>query len=165
MQRIIKSVVPVGLGVLLSLLLALLIVFGILAPLLTVFMGAGRFGLEIGGPTSVATVLMIASAAFSFYWGGMLASYKAPGRRRLHGTLVAPAAFLVSPIINVLSGNGFFPGLDTSRAVLFMLAVLAVSTVGAYVGARGGVSLYEHNKRYARRKKKPRQRRRSPERG
>ena len=146
----------------LSLLLALLIVFGILAPLLTVFMGSGRFGLEIGGPTTVATVLLLISAAFSFYWGGMFASSRAPDRRLLHGTLVAPVAFLVSPVINVISGNGFFPGLDNSGAVLFMLTVLVASTGGAYLGARGGVALYAHNRRYARRRK-PKQRSRSAE--
>lgn len=156
-----KSFMVVVLGVLLSLFIALLTVFGILAPLLTVFMGSGRFGLEIGGPTTVPTALLLLAAAFSFYWGGMFSSSQAPARHRLHGTLVAPAAFLISPFINLISGNGLFPGVDTTGAYLLMLAILLVSIAGAYVGARRGEALNAHNRK-VRRQRRLRQRPKKP---
>lgn len=145
--------VSVALGVLLALLLALLTVFGILAPLLTVFMGGGRFGLEMAGPTTVPTAMLLLAAAFSFFWGGMYASSRVPARNRLHGTLVAPAAFLTSPAINLLSGNGPFPGIESSGAIFFMLAVFLVSLGGAYVGARRGTALHAHNERVRQRRR------------
>src|SRR3712207_2228402 len=83
-----RSVNAVGLGVFLALLLGLLAVFGILAPILTRFLG-----LELVGSTALPTSLLVFAAAFSFYFGGMAASYRAPARRRLHGTLVAVVAF------------------------------------------------------------------------
>ena len=141
-----RSVNAVGLGVFLALLLGLLAVFGILAPILTRFLG-----LELVGSTALPTSLLVFAAAFSFYFGGMAASYRAPARRRLHGTLVAVVAFAISPTINLVTGNGLFPGLDTSRAVLLAAAFLAVSVAASYVGARRGEALYAHNQRLIRR--------------
>ncbi len=141
-----RSVNAVGLGVLLALLLGLLAVFGILAPILTRFLG-----LELVGSTALPTSLLVFAAAFSFYFGGMAASYRAPARRRLHGTLVAVVAFAISPTINLVTGEGLFPGLDTSRAVLLAAVFLAVSVAASYVGARRGEALYAHNQRLIRR--------------
>lgn len=141
-----RSVNAVGLGVFLALLLGLLAVFGILAPVLTRFLG-----LELVGSTALPTSLLAFAAAFSFYFGGMAASYWAPARRRLHGTLVAVVAFAISPTINLVTGKALFPGLDTSRAVLLAAVFLAVSVAASYVGARRGEALYAHNQRLIRR--------------
>jgi hypothetical protein len=141
-----RSVYAVGLGVFLALLIGLLAVFGILAPVLTRFLG-----LELVGSTALPTSLLVFAAAFSFYFGGMAASYRAPARRRLHGTLVAVVAFAISPIINLVTGEGLFPGLDTGRAVLLAAVFLAVSVAASYVGARRGEALYAHNQRLIRR--------------
>jgi hypothetical protein len=141
-----RSVNAVGLGVFLALLLGLLAVFGILAPILTRFLG-----LELVGSTALPTSLLVFAAAFSFYFGGMAASYRAPARRRLHGTLVAVVAFAISPTINLVTGKGLFPGLDTGRAVLLAAVFLAVSVAASYVGARRGEALYAHNQRQIRR--------------
>ena len=141
-----RSVNAIGLGVLLALLIGLLAVFGILAPVLTRF-----FGLELVGSTVLPTSLLVFAAAFSFYFGGMAASYRAPARRRLHGTLVAVVAFAITPTINLVTGEGLFPGLDTGRAVLLAAVFLAVSVAASYVGARRGEALYAHNQRLIRR--------------
>jgi predicted ABC-type exoprotein transport system permease subunit len=141
-----RSINAVGLGVFLALLIGLLAVFGILAPVLTRFLG-----LELVGSTALPTSLLVFAAAFSFYFGGMAASYRAPARRRLHGTLVAVVAFAISPIINLVTGEGLFPGLDTGRAVLLAAVFLAVSVAASYVGARRGEALYAHNQRLIRR--------------
>ncbi len=132
---------------LIALAIGLLVVFGILAPVFTRF-----FGLEIVGSTALPTALMAFAAAFSFYFGGMAASYRAPARRRLHGTLVAPAAFVISPAINLATGEGMFPGLATVGAVLLATAFLVVSLAAAYVGARRGEALYAYNRRFDRRR-------------
>jgi peptidoglycan/LPS O-acetylase OafA/YrhL len=142
-----RSVTAVGLGVLVALALGLLVVFGILAPVFTRF-----FGLELAGSTAVPTTLMVFAAAFSFYFGGMAASYRAPGRRRLHGTLVAPVAFLLSPAINLSTGEGMFPGLDTAGPILLAAVFLVVSFAASYVGARRGETLYAYNQKLARRR-------------
>ena len=141
-----RSVNAVGLGVFLALLIGLLAVFGILAPVLTRFLG-----LELVGSTALPTSLLVFAAAFSFYFGGMAASYRAPARLRLHGTLVAVVAFAISPTINLVTGKALFPGLDTSRAVLLAAVFLAVSVAASYVGARRGEALYAHNQRLIRR--------------
>jgi hypothetical protein len=101
-------------------------------------------------------LFLILAAAFAFYWGGMISSYRAPGRKKLHGTLVAPATFAISPLINVLTGEGLFPQIDSLQAISFMLVVLLVATIGAYIGARRGVALYAHNRRFIERRKQQR---------
>ncbi len=127
---------------LIALTIGLLVVFGILAPVFTTF-----FGLELVGSTALPIILLVFADAFSFYFGGMAASYRAPARRRLHGTLVAPVAFAISPAINLASGEGMFPGLNTRGAVLLVAAFLAVSFAAAYVGARRGAALYAYNQK------------------
>ncbi len=141
-----KSVSAVGLGVFVALLIGLLAVFGILEPVFTRFLG-----MEIAISTALPTFLLVFAAAFSFYFGGMAASYRAPARRRLHGTLVAVVAFVISPTINLATGKGMFPGLDTTRAVLLAAVFLAVSIAASYVGARRGETLYAHNQNLIRR--------------
>ena len=131
-----------GLGVLIALTLGILVVFGILAPVFTRLVG-----LELAGSTTVPITLMAFADAFSFYFGGMAASYRAPAQRRLHGTLVAPVAFAISPAINLASGKGMFPELDTGGAVLLAAVFLAVSFGAAYVGARRGEALYVYNRK------------------
>jgi hypothetical protein len=137
-----KSVTAVGLGVLIALTIGLLVVFGILAPVFTTF-----FGLELAGSTALPIIILVFADAFSFYFGGMAASYRAPARRRLHGTLVAPVAFAISPAINLASGEGMFPDLNTRGAVLLAAVFLAVSFAAAYVGARRGAALYAYNQK------------------
>ena len=127
---------------LIALTIGLLVVFGILAPVFTTF-----FGLELVGSTALPIILLVFADAFSFYFGGMAASYRAPARRRLHGTLVAPVAFAISPAINLASGEGMFPGLNTRGAVLLVAVFLAVSFAAAYVGARRGAALYAYNQK------------------
>src|SRR5215203_3818581 len=131
-----RSIAAVGLGVLIALAIGLLVVFGILAPVFTTL-----FGLELAGSLALPTVLMVFADAFSFYFGGMAASYRAPARRRLHGTLVAPAAFVVSPAINLATGQGMFPGMGSAVTVALAAAFLAVSVIAAYVGSRRGEAL------------------------
>ncbi len=146
-----KSVSAVGLGVLLALAVGILVVFGILAPLFT-----RLFGLEMAGTTAVPMAVPVAllafAAAFSFYFGGMAASYRAPGRRRLHGTLVAFAAFALSPAINLATGEGPFPGLDSGGSGLLLATFLAVCVGASYVGARRGEALYAYNSSVSRRR-------------
>jgi hypothetical protein len=138
----------VGIGVLLALVLGLLVVQGIFAPIFTRF-----FGLERSGPAALPVVLLVFAAAFSFYFGGMAASYKAPSMHRLHGVLVVPAAFILSTGLNLLTGKGFLPGVDGAGAVVLAVVFLAVSAAASYVGARRGEALYAHNQKVARRRK------------
>jgi hypothetical protein len=109
------------------------------------------FGMEIATSTAVPTAMLVFAAVFSFYFGGMAASYRAPARRRLHGILVAPAAFVISPLINVATGHGLFPGVEDAVMVLLLAVFLAVSVAAAYVGARRGESLYAYNRQMKRR--------------
>jgi len=137
----------VALGVLVALAIGLLVTFGIFAPVFTRF-----FGMDIATSTAVPTAMLVFAAAFSFYFGGMAASYRAPAQRRLHGTLVAPAAFVVSPAINLATGQGMFPGIGSAVSVALAAAFLAVSVGAAYVGSRRGEALYAYNRRMARRR-------------
>lgn len=144
-----RSVGAVALGVLLALGIAVLVVFGIFWPLAMRFLDPA-----LARETFLPSLFLVLAAGFSFYWGGMISSYRAPGRRKLHGTLVAPATFAISPSVNLLSGKGMFPGIDSSQATLFMLAILLVAVGGAYVGARRGEALYTHNRRFIRQRKR-----------
>lgn len=144
-----RSIVAVGLGVLLALGLGLMLVGGVLAPVFTRI-----FGLERVGSAVVPLILLAFAAAFAFYFGGMAAAYKAPGRHRLHGTLVAPVAFVISPTVNLLLGRGPFPGLDSLGTALLVAVFLAVCSAAAYVGSRRGATLHAHNEGAARRRRK-----------
>ena len=140
-------------GVLLSLLLALLVVGGILAPVFSAI-----FGLEAERSLAIPIILplLLFVAAFSFYFGGMIAAYKAPGRHHLHGILVVPAAFVISAMLNLATGKGLLPGLEDGRSFL-LAGFFALVAVGAsYVGARRGGALYARNQSILRRRRKVR---------
>jgi hypothetical protein len=143
-----RSVMAVGIGVLLALALGLLMVQGIFAPVFTRF-----FGLERTGPATLPVVLLVFAAAFSFYFGGMAASYKAPSRHRLHGVLVVPAAFVLSSGLNLLTGKGVLPGVDEAGAVGLAVVFLVVSAAASFVGGHRGEALYAHNQKVARRRR------------
>jgi O-antigen/teichoic acid export membrane protein len=142
-----RSIMAVGIGLLLALVLGLLVVQGIFAPVLT-----RLFGLERAGPATLPLVLLVFAAAFSFYFGGMAASYKAPSRHRLHGVLVVPVAFVLSSVLNMVLGKGFLPGVDGAWAVGLVAIFLVVSCAASYVGALRGEALYAHNQKIARRR-------------
>ena len=142
-----RSVAAIGVGMLVAFLLVLLILFGILAPVLS-----WLFQMQ---PTASAVKTFAPLALFvcglSFYFGGMAGAYKAPGRPLLHGTLVAPVAFMISPVINLLTGKTPFPGIDSVGTALLAVAFLAVSTATAHVGARRGHAIQVHNEGVLRR--------------
>src|SRR5215213_4716586 len=137
-----KSVLAVGIGVLLALAIGLLVVQGILAPLFTRFLG-----LERAGPDALPLILLLFASAFSFYFGGMAASYKAPSRHILHGVLVVPAAFLLATALNLALGKGILPGIQGTATLLLATAFLLVSTAASYVGSKRGAEIYAHNQR------------------
>jgi hypothetical protein len=147
-----RSVAAVGVGMLVAFLLVLLILFGILAPVLS-----WLFQME---PTASAirnfAPLALFVCGLSFYFGGMAGAYKAPGRPLLHGTLVAPVAFVISPIINLLTGKAPFPGIDGVGTALLTAAFLAASVAAAYVGARRGHAIQVHNEGVLRRMRRTR---------
>lgn len=147
-----KSLGAVVLGVLLALLLGLLLVFGIFAPVLTAIFGL-QGGVDTLGATGLPTMLVAFAAAFGFYFGGMAAGYYAPARRRLHGVVVPAVAFVISPALNLLSGNGAFPGVVTLWSTLAVTAVLAISFVASYVGARRGESLHRYHESLKKRRR------------
>ena len=140
-----KSVVAVGIGVLLALAVGLLVVQGILAPVFTTF-----FGLERSGPATLPLVLLVFASAFSFYFGGMAASYKAPSRHLLHGVLVVPAAFVVASALNLALGKGLLPGVEGTGTLLLVLIFLFASSAASYVGSKRGAQIYAHNQRIKR---------------
>src|SRR4051794_41719717 len=106
-----KSVAAVGIGVLLALAIGLLVVQGILAPVFTRF-----FGLERTGPAALPLILLVFASAFSFYFGGMAASYKAPSRHVLHGVLVVPAAFVLASALTLPPGGAFLQAIEGPAA-------------------------------------------------
>ena len=142
-----RSIMAVGIGLLLALALGLLVVQGIFAPIFT-----RVYGLERQGPAALPLVLLVFAAAFAFYFGGMAASYKAPFRHRLHGILVVPAAFILSSALNIVLGKGFLPGLHGGRAVGLEVVFLIVSVAASYVGALRGEAIYVHNQKIVRRR-------------
>lgn len=130
--------------------IALLVVFGIFAPILSVVFGLG----ERPASSVLPITLMVFAAAFSFYFGGMAAGYRATEQRALHGALVGAAAFAVSPMINLATGQGPFPRIDSPGAVALLVLILAVSVGAGYVGGRRGEALYEYNQRVSRKPRK-----------
>jgi hypothetical protein len=137
-----KSVMAVGIGVLLALAIGLLVVQGILAPLFTRF-----FGLERTGPEALPLILLLFASAFAFYFGGMAASYKAPSRHVLHGVMVVPAAFLLASTLNLALGKGLLPGIQGTGSLLLATAFLLVSTAASYIGSKRGAEIFAHNQR------------------
>ena len=139
----------VGIGVLLALAVGLLVVQGILAPVFTRF-----FGLERAGPAALPLILLVFASAFSFYFGGMAASYKAPSRNVLHGVLVVPAAFVVASAVNVALGRGLLPGIEGAGAGVLEIVFLLASFGASYVGSRRGAQIYAHNQKVERLRRK-----------
>ena len=137
-----KSVMAVGIGMLLALAIGLLVVQGILAPVFTTF-----FGLERSGPATLPLILLVFASAFSFYFGGMAASYKAPSKHLLHGVMVVPAAFVLASALNLALGKGFFPGVEGTSTRLLVLVFLLASLAASYVGSKRGAQIYAHNQR------------------
>jgi hypothetical protein len=142
-----RSVAAVGVGMLLAFAIVLLIVFGVFAPVLSELFRVEPTRSSLG----VFAPLLLFVCAFAFYFGGMAAAYKAPSRRRLHGLLIAPTAFVISTAINVLVGRGPFPGYDSVGISLLAILFFAVSVGASYVGARRGEALFIHNDRAMRR--------------
>jgi hypothetical protein len=153
-----KSIFAVLIGILLALGVGVLVIFGIAAPVFTRF-----FGPELAS-TGLPAVLVLLAAAFAFYFGGMVASYKAPSRRRLHGVLVGVVSFTTSPLVNLAAsavgvrGSDPFASLRTPGASLFTGVLLVVVITASYVGARRGESLFAHNQAIIRRQRKARER-------
>ena len=122
-----------------------MLIFGIAAPFFTYF-----FGPELAS-TALPAVFVLFAAAFAFYFGGMVASYKAPSRRRLHGVMVGVAAFAISPLVNLVApdltvrGGDPFANLRTPEAFLFTTVLLTVVITVSYVGALRGEALFAHN--------------------
>lgn len=149
-----RSTLSIVVGMLVAFVFILLIVFGILAPVLSWLF---QIQPSASAVTTFAPILLVI-CGIGFYFGGMAASYKAPGRRLLHGTLVAPAAFLLSPAINLTLGKTLFPGLDSVGKILLAAAFLAASILAANIGARRGQTLYDHNERVMRLVRRSRER-------
>ncbi len=148
-----KSVGAVLVGVLLALGIGALEVFGIIAPIFTSF-----FSPELAS-TALPRVVVVFAAAIAFYFGGMIASYKAPSHRRLHGVMVGVMSFAISPLVNLgasavtAGGNDPFANLRTPGALLFTGVLFFTILLASYVGARRGEALYAHNQAYIRRRK------------
>lgn len=148
-----KSVRAVLWGNLLALGVGALVVFGIVWPVFEFFLGSAI------ASTSLPVVIVVCASAFSFFWGGMLASYKAPSRRRLHGVLVGATAFMISPVVNLISSltnaraSDPFANLRTPGALMLTAVLLAVVLVASYIGARRGEAIHAHNQAVIRRQR------------
>lgn len=157
-----KSLVAILLGLLVALVIGAIVLVGIVAPVFSVFMG-----MENAQMTPFTGAVVAVAVGMAFYFGGMLASYRAPGQRRLHGVLVAVISFGVSLMVN-LSASAFFQteqdplaNVRPDSGLGLTLALFAVSVAAAYFGARRGEKVYTHNlevvrKREAREKAKAR---------
>lgn len=140
-----RSVLAVFVGALISLVVGMLVIFGLIAPVLSAI-----FGLKPEPSTlSSTTPLLVFVAAFSFYFGGMAAGYRARSRRRLHGVAVVAVLSLISPILNLLTGRDPLPQFETPRNALLTAVLLLISLGAAYVGAGRGASLHAFNQRPA----------------
>jgi hypothetical protein len=137
-------------GIFLALGIGALVVFGIVWPVFEAF-----FGRELAS-TALPVGIVVFAAAFAFYYGGMIAAYKAPYRRRLHGVIVAVTSFAVSPLLNLSASalatntNDPFANLRTPGAMLITGVLFAVVLAASYVGARRGESLHAHNEKVTR---------------
>lgn len=140
-----QSIGAVLWGILLALGVGALVVFGISWPVFEFFFGSGI------ASSTLPAVIVVFAAAFAFYWGGMIASYKAPSRRRLHGVMVGVSSFAISPVVNLVAsavtggGDDPFANLRTPGTALVTVLVLVAVLAASYVGARRGEALYAHN--------------------
>ena len=147
-----QSIRSVFLGILLALVVGTLVIRGIVAPVFDAFLGAQL------AQTALPSVVVVFGAAFAFYFGGMVASYKAPSRRRLHGVLVGVVSFALSPLLNFGAaafslGGDPFANLRTPGAALLTVVLLVAILAASYVGARRGEALHVHNQAVIRRQR------------
>ena len=125
-------------------------VFGIVWPVFEAF-----FGRELAS-TALPVGIVVFAAAFAFYYGGMIAAYKAPYRRRLHGVIVGVTSFAVSPLLNLgasaiaTNTNDPFVNLRTPGAMLITGVLFVAVLAASYVGARRGESFHAHNEKVTR---------------
>ena len=139
-----KSVGAVFVGILLALGIGVMVILGIIAPVFTRF-----FGQDLAS-TALPTVVLVFAAAFAFYFGGMFASYRAPSRRKLHGTLVGLISFTVTPLVNLFTSvfggaSDPFASLRTPTGVFLSIVLFAAVVAASYIGARRGEVIYAHN--------------------
>jgi putative membrane protein (TIGR04086 family) len=155
----VQSVRAVLWGIFLAVGIGALVVFGIVWPVFEVL-----FSRELAS-TALPVGIVVFAAAFAFYYGGMIAAYKAPSRRRLHGVMVGVTSFAISPLLNlgasalVTNTNDPFANLRTPGTVLVTGVIFVVILTASYVGGRRGKSLHVHNEKASR----ARERRRSRE--
>lgn len=148
-----RSLAAVLLGMFLALVIGAIVLLGIVAPVFTVFRG-----LEGARMTPLIGLVVALAIAMAFYFGGMLASYRAPYRRRLHGVLVAVISFGVSLAVNLVTFAFFeteedpLANLRTEGQLLLTVILFSVSVVAAYLGARRGEGVYLHNAEVARKR-------------
>ena len=146
----VQSVRAVLWGIFLALGIGVLVVFGIVWPVFEAF-----FGRELAS-TALPVGIVVFAAAFAFYYGGMIAAYKAPYRRRIHGVIVGVTSFAVSPLLNLSASalatntNNPFANLRTPGAMLITGVLFVVVLAASYVGARRGESLHAHNEKVTR---------------
>lgn len=135
----------------------MLVVFGIVWPVFEFF-----FGAQFASATALPALIVVFASAFAFYWGGMIAAYKAPSRPQLHGVMVGVASFAISPVVNLASsvlgsGGDPFANLRTPGALLFTAVLFVVVLAASYVGARRGETLFIQNMRYLRARERARE--------
>ena len=140
-----------------------MLIFGIAAPFFTYFFGPEH------ASTALPSVFVLFAAAFAFYFGGMVASYKAPSRRRLHGVMVGVSALAISPLVNLVApdptvrGGDPFANLRTPEDFLFTAVLLVVVLAVSYIGALRGEMLFAHNQAVIRRQRTRKARKRLSE--
>lgn len=119
---------------------------GIVAPVFTVFMG-----LEGAGMTPFIGLVVAVAVGMSFYFGGMLAGYRAPSRRRLHGVLVAVVPLAINAVIFAFFETESSPlNLGTGNEILLTATLFVVAVAAAYMGSIRGEGVYVHNLEVAR---------------
>lgn len=147
-----RSVTAILLGMILALVVGAIVLLGILAPVFTVFMG-----MEGAQMTPVTALTITVAVGMAFYFGGMMASYRAPRLRKLHGVLVAVVSFGVSVLVNLMTSAFLqteqdpLANIKPGSGLLLTAALFAVSVAAAYVGARRGEGLYAYNLSVSRR--------------
>jgi putative membrane protein (TIGR04086 family) len=159
----IQSVRAILWGIFLAVGIGALVVFGIVWPVFE-----AMFGRELAS-TALPVGIVVFAATFSFYYGGMIAAYKAPSRRQLHGIMVGVTSFAISPLLNLgasaltANANDPFANLRTPGTMLVTGVLFVVILTSSYVGGRRGESLHAHNEKIARAQERARERRRSRE--